>query len=66
METIIQQIALNLAKKITEKVICGGISDIDVLASEVLAECKLAASNIIEVISAEVNLQITEDKARFY
>lgn len=63
METIIQQIALDLAKKITEKAISGGIFDIDSLASEALKECRASATAMIETISAEVNLQIREDKA---
>lgn len=36
METIMQQIALDLAKKITEKTISGGIVNIDALSSEAL------------------------------
>ena len=63
METIIQQIALDLAKKITEKAISGGIYDIDTLASETLRECKASAAAMIETISAELNRQIRADKA---
>lgn len=62
METIIQQIALNLAKKITEKAYSGGISDIDALATDVLKDCKAAARAIIEAITDELNKQIREDK----
>ena len=42
MEQIIQQIALQLAKNITEKSLEGGLSDLDALASDVLADCKSA------------------------
>lgn len=62
METIIQQITLNLAKKITEKAYSGGISDIDALATDVLGDCKAAARAIIEAIIDELNKQIREDK----
>ena len=62
METIIQQIALNLAKIITEKAYSGGISDIDALATDVLKDCKAAARAIIEAITDELNKQIREDK----
>ena len=63
METIIQQIALDLAKKITEKAISGEIFDIDALASETLKECKASAAAMIETISAELNRRIREDKS---
>lgn len=63
METIIQQIALDLAKKITEKAISGGISDLDALATEALKECRASAAAIIETIAAELNRRIREDKS---
>lgn len=63
METIVQQIALDLAKNILEKAFNGGISDIDNLAAEALTECKTAAREIIQAISDEINLQIRKDKA---
>mgnify|MGYP003324606235 CR=1 FL=1 len=63
MEHIIQQIALQLAKNITEKSLEGGLSDLDALASDVLADCKSAAREIVEVIVAEMNTQIREDKS---
>ena len=62
METIIQQITLNLAKKITEKAYSGGIREIDALATDVLEDCKAAARSIIEAITDELNKQIREDK----
>lgn len=63
MESIIQQIVMNLVKKIMEKAIFGGIRDIDNLASESLQECKQAILAIIEAIVSEMNKQIREDKA---
>ena len=63
MEHIIQQITVELVEKITEKAYSGGISDIDALASEVLQDCKQAATSIIETICSEINLQIRKDKS---
>lgn len=63
METIIQQITVELVKKITEKAYLGGINDIDALASDVLQDCKQAAASIIEVICEEINLKIRKDKS---
>ena len=63
MTYIIQQIALELAKKITEKAVNGGISDIGALASSALSDCKEAALKIIEAITEELNLQIRQEKA---
>ena len=53
MDTIIQQIALELVEKITKMAFETKISDIDALASDVLVECKTAARSIIETISDE-------------
>ena len=63
MDTIIQQIALELVEKITKMAFETKISDIDALASDVLVECKTAARSIIETISDECNHQIRDDKA---
>ena len=63
MEQIIQHIALELAKRITEKTIDGGLSDIDQLASDVLCDCKESAREIIQVFVSEMNSMIREDKA---
>ena len=62
METIIQQIILNLTKEITEKAYSGAISDIDALATDVLKDCKAAARAIIEAIASNLNEQIRDDK----
>ena len=62
MNHIIQQITLELVKKITEKAINGGIYDIDMLSSIVLDDCKTAAREILKAIIAELNSQIREDK----
>ena len=50
MENIIQQIALDLVEKITKKAFDAKISDIDTLASDVLADCKTAACEIASLI----------------
>lgn len=63
MEPIIQQIAQNLAKKITKRALGGELKDIDALASAALSDCKSAAKEIIETIAAELNQQIRADKA---
>lgn len=64
MKTIIQQVVLELVKKITEKAYSGGINDIDALASDVLQDCKSAAVSVIEAICADMNVQIRKDKTR--
>ena len=53
MKNIIQQIALDLVEKITKKAFEAKISDIDTLASDVLADCKTAACEILEATAAE-------------
>lgn len=63
METIIQQIALDLASTITKKALEGGLSDIDQLSSDVLNDCKAAARRILEAIVQEMNVQIRNSKA---
>ena len=63
MEHIIQQITVELVRKITEKACSGGISDVDALASSVLQDCKQASASIIEVICSEINLRIRKDKS---
>lgn len=63
METIIQQIALDLAKNISKKAMDCGLSNIDALASDVLNDCKTAARQMLEAFSQELNCQIREDKA---
>lgn len=63
METIIQQIAVELVKKVTEKAYSGGLHDIDGLATDVLQDCKEACSAVLEAICAEINVQIRQDKA---
>ena len=45
METIIQQIALELVEKIIKKALEDKNSDLDSLASAVLEDCKHAARN---------------------
>ncbi|MGI6766414.1 MAG: ISLre2 family transposase [Lentihominibacter sp.] len=63
METIIQEITQELGKKVTEKAYSGGIQDIDQLCSDILQDCKLTASAIVETIFTGLNMQIRADKA---
>lgn len=63
METIIQQILTQMAKKITEKAFSGKIADIDDLATDALEDCKQAAASIIETITEQMNQAIRTDKA---
>lgn len=63
MNDIIQQISEKLIKKILEKAYSTGLSDIDILSSSVLEDCKSAARDILEAIVSDLNLQIREDKA---
>ena len=63
MENIIQQIALDLVEKITKKAFEAKISDIDTLASDVLADCKTAACEILAAAVAQLNESIRKEKA---
>lgn len=62
MERIIQQLALDMAKNITEKALYGGLTDIDALSSEILPCCKDTACRILETIVASLNLSFRENK----
>lgn len=62
MEQIIQQIALQLAKTISNKALYGGMSDVDALASDVLTDCKASAREIVKVIAEEMNKEFRNDK----
>lgn len=63
MEISIQQIVNNLVKNILEKAYSGGINDVDSLASDILNDCKHAATATIEAICTDMNRQMREDKA---
>lgn len=63
MEHIIQQIALKLAKDITEKALISENFDIDALSDMALEDCKVAAISIIETITTEMNKEIRQDKS---
>ena len=62
MEHIIQQLALDMAKEITEKALYGGLTDIDALSSEILPCCKGTACRILETIVESLNLNFRENK----
>lgn len=63
METIIQQIALELVEKIVKKALEDKNSDLDSLASAVLEDCKHAARSVLEAIVAQANEVMRKDKA---
>lgn len=63
MEHIIQQIAVELTKNITEKALNFETLDIDNLSDMVLEDCKVAALRMIETIVTEMNMSIRADKA---
>lgn len=63
METIIQQIALELVEKIIKKALEDKNSDLDSLASAVLEDCKHAARNVLEAIVAQANEAMRKGKA---
>ena len=62
MEHIIQQIALELARKITERTLFDEIYDLDLMSSLALEDCKAAAIKIIEVLIENINVAFREDK----
>ena len=62
MKYIIQQIALDLARKITEKWINDGITNLDMFTADETEDCKQSAIVIIEAILEHMNKQIREDK----
>ena len=64
MESIIQQITEKLIQKIVKRAYSGGISDLDTLSSAVLGDCKEAAREMLEAITAQLNQQIRDDKGR--
>ena len=64
MESIIQQITEKLIQKIVKRAYSGGISDLDTLTSAVLGDCKEAAREMLEAITAQLNRQIRDDRGR--
>ena len=62
MEYSIQQIALSLAKKITERALLSEDFSLDHMSSLALEDCKAAARDIIRVLISDMNLAIREDK----
>ena len=62
MEHIIQQIALDLAKNITEKALISENLDLDDLSDMALEDCKAAAIRIVETIVTGMNEGIRQDK----
>ena len=50
-----------LAKKICERSYFGEITDLDLMAADVLADCKEVSTEIIEVIIETMNREFRED-----
>lgn len=63
MEHIIQQIALEMARKILERPLLYGIFDLDTMSSLALEDCKEAARQVIQAFIEDANLAIRECKA---
>jgi hypothetical protein len=62
VNSILQKL-IELAKNINERAKSGEITDLDLMAASVLADCKAASSEIIELIIEEMNRGLREDKA---
>jgi len=63
VETIIQQICMEMAKKICRRVEEGGMSNIDQFATDALEHCKESVREIIRQIVKELNDGLRADKA---
>ena len=63
MEHIIQQIALEMARKILERPLLDGIFDLDTMSSLALEDCKEAARQVIQAFIEDANLAIRECRA---
>ena len=62
MEKIIQQISLELARKITERYTKGEIFDLGKMAEDILGDCKESAREILQVFLSRINEDIRSDK----
>lgn len=62
METIIQQITIDLVKKITEKASGEKLCDLDALAADIFIDCTEAARLILQEVIRLRNLEFREDK----
>lgn len=62
MENIIQQITLELVKKISEKAFSKELSDLDGLAADLFEDCTEYARRMVQEIIRIRNLQFREDK----
>ena len=63
MEHIIQQIALQMTRKILERPLLDGIFDLDTMSSLALEDCKEAARQVIQAFIEDANLAIRECRA---
>ena len=62
MNTSILQFAFELAKKICERAEKGEIKDLDIMAEEILADCKETSGEILKVIIQHMNESLRSDK----
>ena len=63
MENSILQKLEQLAKKIWERAETGELSDVDIMATHVLEDCKTISADIIEMIITEMNEGLRSDKS---
>lgn len=63
METIVQQIIVELGRNIYKRIEEGGISDIDQFASDALGLCKESVRALISGIVKQLNEELRADKA---
>ena len=62
MNTSILQFALELAKKICQRAEKGEIRDLDIMAGEILKDCKETSGEILQVIIQHMNESLRNDK----
>ena len=62
MNLSIQQLACELAKKICERAEKGEIRDLDIMAEDILNDCKETARSILQVMICHLNKEIRDDK----
>ena len=64
MNLSILHLALELAKKICERADHGDIRDLDIMAEDILNDCKETSRNILQVMICHMNKEIREDKEK--
>lgn len=64
MNLSILHLALELAKKICERADHGDIRDLDIMAEDILNDCKETSRNILQAMICHMNKEIREDKEK--